>query len=242
MALAPAAPARAAQTSAAKKPPRVMVALVMGQSNAGNFGQSRKLAGPNALTLFNGKLRRAADPIPGADGTGGSVWTRLGDKIIAAGLYDKVIFIPVAVGGTEIAQWTPDMPLFKRVIAAIDGANNARLVITHVFWHQGESDAYLKTSWADYQLRFRNIVKGLREAGVAAPVFISSASVCPPYPSNDVIRGAQQNLVNHDAGIWAGPDTDVLVDTFRFGCHFSTSGLDMTATLWLDAIKKFEMR
>jgi hypothetical protein len=77
---------------------------------------------------------------------------------------------------------------------------------------------------------------------VGAPVFISTASVCPPYPSNDVIRGAQQNLVNHDAGSWAGPDTDVLVDGFRAGCHFSTTGLDMAATLWLEAVKKYETR
>ncbi|HQW36543.1 MAG TPA: sialate O-acetylesterase [Thermoflexales bacterium] len=239
MALAPAAPVAAA----AKKPPRVMVALVMGQSNAANFGETRKLAGPNVFSFGGGKLLRARDPIPGANGTGGSVWTRLGDKIIAAGLYDKVIFIPVAVGSTEIAQWTPEMPIFqKQVIPALEAARKSNLAITHVLWHQGESDAYLQTSWADYQLRFRNLARGLREQGVSAPIFISTASACGQYPSSDVIRGAQQNLVNHDAGIWAGPDTDVLSGAFRAGCHFSASGLDAAANLWLGSITNYELR
>jgi len=239
MALAPAAPVAAA----AKKPPRVMVALVMGQSNAANFGETRKLAGPNVFSFGGGKLLRARDPIPGANGTGGSVWTRLGDKIISAGLYDKVIFIPVAVGSTEIAQWTPEMPIFqKQVIPALEAARKSNLAITHVLWHQGESDAYLQTSWADYQLRFRNLARGLREQGVSAPIFISTASACGQYPSSDVIRGAQQNLVNHDAGIWAGPDTDVLSGAFRAGCHFSASGLDAAANLWLGSITNYELR
>lgn len=239
MALAPAAPVAAA----AKKPPRVMVALVMGQSNAANFGETRKLAAPGVFAFGGGKLLRARDPIPGANGAGGSVWTRLGDKIIASGLYDKVIFIAVAVGSTEIAQWTPEMPIFqKQVIPTLNAARASKLEITHVLWHQGESDAYLQTSWADYQLRFRNLARGLREQGVGAPIFISTATACGQYPANDVIRGAQQNLVNHDAGIWAGPDTDALGGAARVGCHFSASGLDSAATLWLEALKKYEGR
>ena len=88
-------------TAAAPKVPRVMVALVFGQSNAANWGQGRRTAGANVQVFYKGRFYRASDPIKGADGEGGSVWTRLGDKLIAAKLYDKVIFVPVARGGSE---------------------------------------------------------------------------------------------------------------------------------------------
>lgn len=238
--------AAAAQSPAPPKPvgraaPRTMVALVFGQSNAANFGETRRVAGPNVLNLRNGVLTRARDPLRGANGQGGSVWTRLGDKVIAAGLYDRVIFVPAAIGATEIAEWVPGMPLHELILSAIRDAQKRGLTITHLLWHQGESDAFLKIGYADYQLRFRNMLRSIREQGVGAPVFVSVATRCGQYPVSEEIQGAQMNLVNHDAGIWAGPNTDDLDAGFRHdGCHFSTAGLDRAAGLWLDAIARYE--
>lgn len=218
-----------------------MIALVFGQSNAANFGESRRTAGPRVLVLAGGKLVRAVDPLPGANGVGGSVWTRLGDKLIASGRFDRVIFIPAAVGGTEIAEWTPGVKKhFKLVEAQVRAAQARGLAITHLFWHQGESDAALLIHPADYRVRFMDMLRGLRELGVGAPVFVAQATRCGGYPENKDIRWVQRDIVNHGLGIWQGPDTDSLGLEYRHdGCHFSTRGLDAHASLWLPYVDAY---
>jgi hypothetical protein len=234
-------PRRTRVTPTPARPERVMVALVFGQSNAANYGETRRTAGPRVQVLTASGLQRASDPLPGANGVGGSVWTRLGDRVIAAGLYDRVILLPAAVGGTEIADWQPEVKKhFKQVENVVRLAQSRGLVITHMLWHQGESDAYLQIHPTDYRLRFLNVLKGVRELGVGAPVFIAVATRCGPYPENKDIRWVQRDIVNHDAGIWQGPDTDVLGADYRHdGCHFSTRGLDAHADLWMPYLQKY---
>jgi hypothetical protein len=215
-----------------------MVALVLGQSNAANFGESRHNAGPGVYNLYRRTLYYARDPLRGANGEGGSVWTRLGDKLIASKLYDTVIFVPAAIGATEIARWAPDGDLHPLILKAIEDARYRRLKITHIFWHQGESDAYLHTSKLDYQKRFLALLASIREHGVDAPTFVSVATRCGQYPMNPDIQFAQMELVNPAQGIFAGPNTDALGDEFRVaGCHFNNDGLLRFADLWLAQIK-----
>jgi hypothetical protein len=226
------------QPVTAKQSPRTMVALVFGQSNAANFGETphRSIAG--VYNLYKGYLYYARDPLKGANGEGGSVWTRLGDKLINEKMYDTVIFVPAAVGGTEIARWAPDGDLHPLIIKAIESAQKRGLKITHLFWHQGESDAYLHTSKKDYEARFMAMLADIRAHGVDAPVFVSVATHCGQYPINTEIQAAQAELVNPSLGIFAGPNTDTLGDDVRIaGCHFSNDGLEKHADLWVQQIK-----
>lgn len=217
---------------------RMMVALVIGQSNAANFGETRLRSRYGVYNLHKGYLYYARDPLRGSNGEGGSPWTRLGDKLIAAKLYDTVIFVPAAVGATEIAQWTPDGDLFELIENAVAGAKRRRFTITHIFWHQGESDAYFNTPINDYKARFMAMLDGIRALGVDAPIYVSVATRCGQYPENHFIQQAQRELVNAELGIWAGPDTDALgVDYRHDGCHFSAKGLDAHAELWFQIIK-----
>lgn len=224
--------------AAQPRKPRVMVALVFGQSNAANFGETRHAAGRNVYVLNRGRLLPARDPLRGADGQGGSVWSRLGDKLIAEGLFDTVIFVPAAVGGSEIARWTPDGDLFPLVARAIEDAQRRRLKFTHLLWHQGESDAVLFTHPLEYQKRFLEMLAAIRARGVDAPVYVAVATRCGQYPINPDIQWAQRELVNPAAGILPGPDTDALDETFRYdGCHFSTDGLEAHALMWVWQIR-----
>ena len=84
---------------------QVMVALAFGQSNSANFGETPKAAKQNVYNYYEGKLYHAQDPLLGANGIGGSVWTRLGDKLIEHQMYEAVVFIPLGIGATEIARW-----------------------------------------------------------------------------------------------------------------------------------------
>ena len=64
--------------------------------------------------------------------------------------YEAVVFIAIGVGGTTIARWKPDGDLHPRLLEAIRDVQAHHLAITHVLWHQGESDALLKTSRSAY--------------------------------------------------------------------------------------------
>ena len=221
-----------------------MVALVFGQSNAANFGETRRTAGPHAQVLFGPSLSRATDPLPGADGLGGSPWTRLADDIIAAGWYDRVILVPAAIGGTEINEWTPERDTrFRLIRSQIQAAQARGLRFTHLLWHQGESDNALHIDPTYYRLRFLSMLKGIRELGVSAPVFVAQATLCGAYGPSKDLRWVQRDIVNHDTGIWQGPDTDTLGPEFRHdGCHMSTRGLEAHAQLWMDFLAVYERR
>ena len=75
---------------------KTAIIVVHGQSNAANYGSSRRTA-REAVDNFDpatGKCFAAADPLLGTDGAGG-ICTRLGDILIQAGRYDRVIIVPL---------------------------------------------------------------------------------------------------------------------------------------------------
>jgi len=218
---------------------RVMVALIFGQSNSANFGESPRQAGPNVYNLAHRVLYVAQDPLLGAAGDGGSVWTRLGDEIIGAKLYDAVVFIPIGVDNTHLARWTPGGDLHPRILDAIDDAQAAGLRITHLLWHQGESDNALRTTRMQYRAMLLDMITSIRAHGVTAPMYVSIASRCGDAAPNADIQAAQRDVISLTDGIYPGPDTDSLGPAFRQPdrCHFSDQGLEQFAALWLEALQ-----
>ncbi|MGH9838210.1 MAG: family 43 glycosylhydrolase [Blastocatellia bacterium] len=219
-------------------PRKRMVALVFGQSNSANYGET--LYAPQ-FALYNfhaGKLYKAKDPLLGATGYGGSVWTRFGDKLIADGLYDAAVFISIGEGGSSVAEWAPGGRLHSKLLDAIRSARQQGLTITHLLWHQGESDAG-KTSTNDYKARFLAMFSAVRQQGVTAPIYVAVASRSILTPGDPAIQRAQQELVNPAQGIYAGPNTDMLDRAFRYDWwHFNHAGLDRHADLWRVQLKR----
>ncbi|MGI0488671.1 sialate O-acetylesterase [Pantanalinema rosaneae CENA516] len=216
---------------------RLMVALAFGQSNSANFGNQRRTAQASVYHFHAGNCYRAADPLLGADGNGGSVWTRLGDKIVQQGLFDHVLFASIGLGGSEIRRWTPGGDLHPRLTTTIQQLTTAGFGITHLLWHQGETDAALGTPTEIYQHRFTAMLESIRSTGVQAPIYVSIASRCEEILPQPSIQAAQRALVNPAQGILPGPNTDELDGADRYDrCHFSASGLDKAADLWLAAL------
>jgi hypothetical protein len=217
---------------------RVMVALVFGQAGAANSGETPHTARRDVYNFYKGKLYRAQDPLLGATGDGGSVWTRLGDKLIERQSYDAVVFVPVAVGGSTIARWQPDGDLHRSILDVIDDVKDHGLTITHMLWHQGESDAISQTSTTAYKSMFLAMLSSIRRQGVDAPILVSIATRCRKNRGDLEIRQAQKELAaDAPAGIFPGPDTDELGLRFRWdGCHFSDEGLERTAQMWINAL------
>ncbi|HEY1379266.1 MAG TPA: sialate O-acetylesterase [Gemmataceae bacterium] len=217
-----------------------MVALAFGQSNAANSGDVRHASGDHVFNFYLGRLYRARDPLLGATADGGSVWTRLGDMVIAAKMYDAVIFAPIAVGRSEIRRWAPDGDLHPVLVYTLRDLREHGIPPTHLLWHQGESD-YL-TSTEDYKARFRRMMAGIRREEPDAPVFVSIASKREDAVYENV-RRAQAELIDPAERIYAGPDTDTLGDDWRNAidhAHFNERGLWKCAELWLGALRRAE--
>ena len=217
---------------------RTMVALVFGQSNSANHGETRYMPRGNVYNFFDGKCYKATDPMLGATGDRGSVWSRLGDKLIDAGLYDNVIFISIGVGGTEIRRWTVNGDLHRRIVDVVHQLKKEKMKITHVFWHQGESDASRKTTKDEYKSMFMAMLEKMRKYGIDAPIYVAVATRCGSGAPGYEIQQAQRELVNTDLEIFPGPYTDEItsIEDRHDACHFSDRGLDKHADMWLRAV------
>jgi len=221
---------------------RHAVLLTFGQSNSANFGDTRYTAGDRVVNFnpHNGRCYRTEDPLLGADGDGGSVWGRLGDRLVASGAFDRVLVVPFGIGGTSLREWTTGGRLHPRVEYTIRQLQRAHIAPTHVLWHQGENDARDRTSAADYSAMFSALVDALRDYGVDAPVFPAVATICGNLGSEE-IREAQRALPRQLEGVYPGPDTDSLSDMRdRYDlCHFSERGLERHARLWETALRAY---
>ena len=224
---------------------RTMIALTFGQSNAGNRGQTLYTPhNPAVLNYFEGKLYRAKDPLLGTTGPGGSVWTHLGDLLIDSGLYRKVIFIPIAIGNTDIKCWASG-ECFQKLEATLRQLDSQHIKLTHIFWHQGESDNLENTPKQEYKANLKIIFQTLRNHHQQADFYVSIASyhngaVTKPLGVDKVIRQAQKEFISENKGVVFGPDTDQLIYAIhRYdGVHFSDFGMKAFANLWFRAIKK----
>lgn len=212
---------------------RTAVWLTLGQSNAANEGELAYETGPNVfnLSFLDGRCYIARDPLLGATGTGGSVWTRLADRLIADEHFERVVIVPIAVGGSSIRRWTTGGDLHGRIGRAAEAIRAAGLSPTHILWHQGESD--VATGPQAYRRSFAGVLAEIRAQGLTAPVYVAQASICKNNGSA-ALRAAQRDLAVEFADVRLGPDTDTL-DRFRWRrdlCHFSAEGLDEHAKLW----------
>ncbi len=222
------------------------ILLTFGQSNSGNWGEGSYPASSNVgnFNFLDGQCYQAKDPLLGSDGNMGSVWGRVGDKLIESGQYQKVLVAPFGIGGTAISEWQPDGRLHPRISAAFNALTEAGIEPTHVLWHQGESDATpTATTTADeYTAQFSAMVESMRETGINAPIYPAVATICFNKGKED-IRTAQIELPNLLPNVFPGANTDNLSSIFdrRDFCHFSEQGLDAHAQLWAEALLETEI-
>jgi hypothetical protein len=218
------------------KSKKLMVALVFGQSNAGNFGNEPMEAAAGVYSFYRGRCYRAKDPLPGGDGSGGSIWSRLGSMLIESGVYEKIIFVPASKGATTVGDWGPDGRMHYLLKLALRDALASGFVFTHLLWQQGENDGFAGTGFEEYEESFILMLDTIREAGVKAPVYVAVSTRCLRLPVPEV-RKALKNLPKLRPDILPGPDTDELGPAERYdGCHFNSEGLEKAARLWLNKL------
>lgn len=226
---------------------RTMVALVFGQSNSGNHGETLYTPRKAVYNFFDGRCYKAVDPLLGATGDGGSVWSRLGDLLITRGLYDRVVFLPIGVGTTTIDQWSTGGYLHRRIITAINQSRACGLGITHMFWVQGGSEPRTsgdRSNTENYKRNFNAMLASIRHHGVEAPIYVAIATYNDTGPIPD-IQAALREVVDPAKKIYLGADNDTLYrnpDNRWEQVHLSHRGLELCTQEWLTAISRAEKR
>lgn len=220
------------------------VILAMGQSNAGNYGETlyRPVQPVFNFNWNDGKCYRAEDPLLGSTGDRGSVWTRLGDALVETKRFKQVVIVPIAVGGSSVRDWAGADGPSQRAVRANEALGRIGLHVTHVLWHQGEADYEMHKEV--YARLFSRMTDYIRANGINAPVFVATATVCNNTGASQ-IREAQRELPFRLANVFAGPDTDALDSIYDRRdnlCHFSDRGLALHARLWRDVILRYQER
>ena len=228
------------QALAARRP---FVILALGQSNAGNHGSVESRSAQQVTMITQGKCITTQDPLPGATGSGGSIWSRLvahlSNPLRDGGSRGPPIVLAVlAVDSSSMEEWThANGALRSRLTDDLALMKRAQLPPDLVLWQQGEADAMKGRSTDQYAAGLDALAQLLTSSGISAPVMLAHSTRCRSAPSQ-AIRAAI-DLKAAAGGRWlTGPDTDALsAAEFRHdGCHFSAAGLDAAAQLWAKAI------
>lgn len=214
--------------------------LILGQSNAANYGSKLFKTQKEVYCLYKKKIYRANDPIQGASGTKGSPWILFSEFLIDSGFANKILLVNIAEGSSSIREWSDEGKLHNKLISTIDELKKMNLEPNFVLWQQGEQDNLMQTSKNMYKYYLKNILGIFKLFSVNIPIYISITSYCPISitPVNQTIRNAQKEIIFENSDTFSGPDTDIYIsEEDRFdGIHFSETGIYKIANAWKDAI------
>ena len=218
------------------------VILAAGASNIANEGDLDGRMVPHAnvfnFSFLDGRIYIAQDPLVGATEDRSNVLTRIGDGLVRSGLFNRVLLVPVAHGGTYIHEWSPGGRMHPRLSRALKQLRRKGIVVTHFLWQQGEAEAdQSQPNPAAWLTHFNAIANVVRSAAAECDIYVARCTICRNAP-NPVVRSAQQQAIDLQKRIFPGPDLDVIGLDDRWDCcHFSVRGLERAAELWLQAIE-----
>lgn len=202
---------------------RNLIIIAAGQSNIVDVAPTAYTptnpAALDDLNIVDGAIYAAVDPLLGCS-LGGPVGNqtghpilRLADALVTANKFDRVIIVPVAIGGTLVADWQSSFPS-NRIQAALNriaahGIVAGTNVTIIILWGQGESDNLAGTTQVNYTNSLNAVIAASRAAGFNGTWFVAkqtyAAAVSAP------VQAAQAAVVNHPSGVWAGANADALV-------------------------------
>ncbi len=204
---------------------KTMVLLAFGQSNSANYGEDLFSAGHNVYNFFEGELYKAEDPLLGASGRKGSIWCLFADMVIERSSFENVIIVPAGEGSSKAEDWSYGGKYHSKLKKTLDDIHKLNLEISHIVWHQGESDNFKGTDPEIYIQRFSEILKFLRSENIYAPVYMSIATFHPLAEKkiNSGLQEAQFKIIKNNNNVFEGINSDIYTDQiYRYdNIHFS---------------------
>lgn len=230
---------------------RTLGVLVTGQSVIGNWsiGTLYTASSPRShqLNILDGRVYAMADPVFGADGTGGSPTSALGDALISSGRWDRVTVCNVAFGSTRSSQWADGTGTLARGAKIGWSFLQAHGYTNTVQIHgQGEGDAFDGVTQAAFLANLQSMTAWRRAAGITCPLYVSRSTFDSNWTTTDpspllwtpgsnaqAIRAAQLAIVD-GISVFQGPDVDAIRGSgFRTSTHWNNqAGPIACAAAW----------
>jgi hypothetical protein len=240
--------------------------FVWGQSLASNSGHDRHAARDSDKTCVyaDGNFYPCSDPIVGAEGPGGSVWSRFADSMLGRPINNstvsQIIIGCCAQGSTSITDWAPGGSEASRLLRCLSDyiANVGQP--THLAYSQGEQDVGI-LSTEQWVGRWQSMHASVRNLGCTSKIWTSIETICNVRTAADpfdegVIRRLPDSYVHIEVGrqniraaqrlagtfgpdTRTGPNLDLIDWHLRAcgdGCHFGERGLAMAAQAWAIAL------
>ncbi len=206
--------------------------MIFGQSNAANSATSAETQVlPRVFMFYNGYCYPARDPLLGGTihtvGAGGSVGMKFAKLYRAKYPTKDLVLLTIGYGGSSIADWNTS--LLSRLTTALALAKSAKLNISKIFWHQGETDTINNTSEQAYYDHFINLKSKIRASGATATIYMAVASAMSfrPYWVSSKVQNAQYRLIEGEHDIELAAESDILGTEFRSaqdGLHLNVNG------------------
>jgi Carbohydrate esterase, sialic acid-specific acetylesterase len=158
----------------------LFIILALGQSNAGNHGP---IEGRSAEPVTKGHCFSTRDPLPGATGEGGSIWSRLPVRLSNLSPDEgfggrPMVLALLAVDSSSIGEWTREGGVLgNRLVAELELMKQAQLAPNLILWQQGEADAMAGRSTDHYAAGLDVLAELLTGSGVLAPVMVARHTV-----------------------------------------------------------------
>lgn len=185
------------------------------------------VSGVENLNILDGGVYQAKNALLGCHGTGSNTASRLATAIIQNSKAARVILAPIGFSATGSGDWAVGGSMNHRI--GVLARRYAALGYTpdFVIWHQGEADAGAGTPRATTAANLQSMIATFRAFGMNCPILICKASwTSSAAPSNADTRGAQTDVLNSGANVFAGADTDTILSTGRNSddIHFNSAG------------------
>lgn len=225
-----------------ERPARAISILTFGQSNSANWIMEApvKNENRNLINYYDGKYYVLNDPLLGATGENRSIWSYLAEK-----LYEKydtpIVVLSYGVGGSALWQWLPENDETHYLENMLSDALTYPDEIKYVVFHQGETDALLKTSFKEYSYNLSKTFEYVQTRLPGVQTFLLfGASKCSQTPDGYApVVNAQKFVGEKRNDTIFVYNTDLLGDEYRWkdGCHFSGKGAEAIADITVDYIK-----
>lgn len=169
-----------------------------------------------------------------------SMWGALGDLLIANNVFDRVIWLNYSSGGSQVNAFEPggafsihNNTIFNVLRTLGYSGNQVSAALTMI----GANDGVAGTSATNYKQSVRNHDRALRSRGFSGPSFIPVNTYRGGGNTTPALQQAQRDLWGTD-GFVAGPDFDVLGNSYRDanGTHQNGLGMTTMAQMWCDCI------
>jgi hypothetical protein len=215
--------------------------VTAGQSNSANFAagqapQDDRISARTSTTDSTWQL--GTHPLPISNGGGGSVWTWLANRLIAAENI-PIGLVSLGQGGSPASSWTsPGGGNYNaRLGPAVQSfpVNGFRAAL----WHQGETDSNNGVTAATHSGYLNGMVSQSRiDAGWNIPWYLAEVSFHPGsnISAQEPVAAGQRMTVHGDAFTFLGPSTDEFHLTGGGSLHFNAVGTDAHGLGWADIL------